>query len=681
MKLFSFTRNVSVTSKLITGLSLILISLIFLAIQSLLNNASSINSVNELNLITKNIVQQSNDIKTVLFEMVTDIKRISEQTKVSDLDLLTQRLESGNHAILAKTNEIIRFINDSNLTESITPSEITGISSSVDSLVVGGGSTSELAKQVILVSLELNTLHSEVLTIENDLSAFTEELLWMAEDDKSLILINEFYASFLVGINIIKNISSSQDTEAMANFIERYQQWKIAHEEKFKSVTAIILKYPEFVMAVSKLSRLTKQLDIITSSEDLSMTILKKIQIDSNQEISGNIKVLEESIRVITKDVNTLTRKATTYSDNLVSLLSNKLQVSQYILVLNTVISIIIAILVSVFLIYSIKKPLSEILSTLSELDKGDFSHALSNPSKDEFGQIASGIERVRQNLHTVVTSLVNETGQLNQLVHNSNENSEGTTQQVAMQTEKMASVATAIEEMTYTVAEVSREADITKQASEKLATLSEQGSNFMAESNKSIGDLSEHLGSTVVVVSDMIGAVENIEKILIVIRSIADQTNLLALNAAIEAARAGEQGRGFAVVADEVRGLATRTQKSTSEIQDYIVDLNRHSSRAVVAMKEGQALSSASKERIHSLSEVIVLLNSHIDELNETGVRISSIAGEQNNAANLISRDIRDVSDAGYSVSEAMNSLNDGARELSVISDRLIQSSATFKL
>ncbi len=681
MNFLKLTQNVSVIAKLITGFSVILLLLVFLALQSHTNNRSSIRSINELNAITKTIVNQASTVRTSLFRLVIDIKRISEQSEVGGISALVNSLSEEGLAAISSVDEIAQSLEQENLTDIMEVSDVASISTSIERLVAEADSAANSASSEISTFLELQRNLDIIIGIEKELGTFFEDLFWEVDDDQSLIILNGFYSSFLNGISLIKNLSASTNQEGLESNLKLFDAWKTAHQEKFIPVSAIIVRYPDFRTAVTKLTDLTKEISSLTIGEKNTISSLREALILSKQTIIQRIVTLEKEIDGITKEVNLLTSSASNYSDNLTKNIEEKLRKSQSTLVVATVVSILLAIFVSSFLVYSIKTPISMIIKALAHLDKGDLSQEVTSHSSDEFGQITLGIENVRSNLNSIVSGIVKETSYLSDLVHNSNLSTGNTNEQVGVQTEKIDSVATAMEELTYTVAEIANEADSTKKAAENIASLSSDGYKHMTESMNAINELTEHFSVTSDVIQGMSNSVENIEKILIVIRSIAEQTNLLALNAAIEAARAGEQGRGFAVVADEVRGLANRTQQSTSEIQEYIKDLDEHSKSAVQAINQGKDYSTTTKESIESLGEIVTLLNSKIEELNETGIRISSIANEQSKAANLINEDVRGVSDAAQIVKESMNSLSEGTKNLSDMAVRLRETSSNFIL
>ncbi len=681
MNLLRLTQNVSVIAKLIVGFSVILLLLVFLALQSHTNNRSSIKSINELNAITKTIVNEASTVRTSLFRLVIDIKRISEQSEVGGISALVNSLSEEGLAAIASVDDIAQSLAQENLTDIMEVIDVKSISTSIERLVAEADSAANSASSEISTFLELQRNLDIIIGIEKELGTFFEDLFWEVDDDQSLIILHGFYSSFLNGISLIKNISASINQDSLELNLTLFNAWKVAHQENFIPVSAIIVRYPDFRAAVTKLTDLTKEISSLTVGEQNTISALRETLILSKQAIVQRIVTLEKEINGITNEVNFLTSSASNYSDQLTKNIEKKLRNSQSTLVVATVISIFLAIFVSSFLVYSIKTPISVIIKALAHLDKGDLSQEVKSHSNDEFGQITLGIENVRSNLNSIVSGIVKETSYLSDLVHNSNTSTESTNEQVGVQTEKIDSVATAMEELTYTVAEIANEADSTKKSAENIANLSSDGNKHMTESMNAINELSEHFSVTSDVIQGMSNSVENIEKILVVIRSIAEQTNLLALNAAIEAARAGEQGRGFAVVADEVRGLANRTQQSTSEIQEYIRDLDEHSKSAVQAINQGKDYSTTTKESIESLGEIVTLLNSKIEQLNETGIRISSIANEQSKAANLINEDVRGVSDAAQIVKESMNSLSEGTKNLSDMAVRLRETSSNFRL
>ena len=248
-------------------------------------------------------------------------------------------------------------------------------------------------------------------------------------------------------------------------------------------------------------------------------------------------------------------------------------------------IAIFVAILVAFTLGKAIRRPLKELLRVLTEVTQGDMTQRVGFKSQNEFGQLASQINLLIHQMGDVLKQLSQASTQLNSAAHDNRHTTESVRADLEKQRQETASVAAAMTQMEASVREVAQAANQTLERVQDVEKASEMGRKVMAGNITTTHQLAGKLQQTGKVIGDVSAMSGQIGNILDVIRGIAEQTNLLALNAAIEAARAGEQGRGFAVVADEVRKLAERTSSATTEIEQMITGIQSDTGNAVSAM------------------------------------------------------------------------------------------------
>ncbi|WP_371807252.1 methyl-accepting chemotaxis protein [Pseudomonas sp. KK4] len=222
--------------------------------------------------------------------------------------------------------------------------------------------------------------------------------------------------------------------------------------------------------------------------------------------------------------------------------------------------------------------------------------------------------------------------------------------------------VATAVQEMTATAQDVARNATQAAQAASHADQAASQGMEIVRDTSNSIGALAVEIGRAVTVVQTLAKDSENINAILTAIRGIAEQTNLLALNAAIEAARAGEQGRGFAVVADEVRNLAQKTQKATEEIQTMIQQLQQGTRDVVRVMEDSQNRTDESVQHAAKAAQALETITQAVSVINDMNTQIASAAEEQSAVADDINRNV-------INIGQVANEVAGGADESSAAS------------
>ncbi len=241
--------------------------------------------------------------------------------------------------------------------------------------------------------------------------------------------------------------------------------------------------------------------------------------------------------------------------------------------------------------------------------------------------------------------------------------------------------VATAMNEMAATITEVAQNAVEASSSSDDASESSTQGLEVVSQMNRDISGLAEDIGQVQEVIKGVHSETENVGGILDVIRGIADQTNLLALNAAIEAARAGEHGRGFAVVADEVRSLATKTQESTNEIQSMIESLQQQAARSVDLMTENAASAGHTLQKSTEASEMLALIETKIGTIRDMNNQIATAAEEQSSVAAEINESVVSVNDLAANTAEDVQENVRTASELNAMAQKLREAISMFKV
>ncbi|OLQ72228.1 chemotaxis protein [Photobacterium proteolyticum] len=279
----------------------------------------------------------------------------------------------------------------------------------------------------------------------------------------------------------------------------------------------------------------------------------------------------------------------------------------------------------------------------------GDLTQRIQEDSKDEIGMLANSFNEFVSRIHIMIIEVAltlqavqSETGRIQQ-------ETLGVVSNASRQQGESTQAATAVNEMSATSDTVTEHANEAAQATQSASSESQTARDMLSDTVVSIHKLAEEIESSSVVISHLERDVGNIASILDVIRGIADQTNLLALNAAIEAARAGEQGRGFAVVADEVRTLASKTQDSTGEIQVMIERLQQGARAAVQAMESSRESSTYTVQQANTANDSIDAISQSISVINEMNLQIAAAATQQSQVSDSINRNVQEIASMSH--------------------------------
>lgn len=323
---------------------------------------------------------------------------------------------------------------------------------------------------------------------------------------------------------------------------------------------------------------------------------------------------------------------------------------------------IILFLFLSVFVAKGISAPIERISQALSQIAKGeaDLRQRLPVESKDELGALASNFNAFTGQLHSIIQQVQQSCHLLRDKVQEVNKLSKQTSVELTVQRDKTIQVATAVTQMGATIEEIARNATETASAAQDASAKVAEGDTVVKETIGYIEQLATEMTTSAKVINELAQHAESIGSILSVIRGISEQTNLLALNAAIEAARAGEQGRGFAVVADEVRSLAMRTQDSTEEIQQMIEKLQNGSANAVKAIETGRLQMDKSVASSTKAGEALGAIDQSVDIIESMSTQVATATEEQNVVVNDINNNVVGISDVTASTSDAADrSLN----------------------
>ncbi|MEP2619191.1 MAG: methyl-accepting chemotaxis protein [Marinomonas sp.] len=480
----------------------------------------------------------------------------------------------------------------------------------------------------LLVKEEKGYLKSSLL--------FTLEDLGFMQEDADFEIRSS--ASFLQ--NSIQNIETS-----VVNYFESQDLQDMQSLRDSMSSTFEALKDKQTTLNSENIDSLIEELEFAILSDD-GVVAKHYESVSLEQESEALAKNLSASMDKINTEVEHLLSETELMGESAKSEASAAASLSILIIGIVLIISIAIAILVTLWVSRSIKNPLKEVMTVLGKISDGDFTQRSQVNTQDEFGELSRWVNELVSKLQSVMKDIDQSSSQVADSATNNVRLASDSKQLMSAQNQRTTEVASSMNEMTSTVEQVAKNSETILhqiQSVDQGATESRAQMDANIQKNE---QLLARIEESTIVVNQLDEYSKDIGKILDVIEQIAEQTNLLALNAAIEAARAGEQGRGFAVVADEVRTLATRTQSSTEEIQQVITQLQEGVTKTVSSMHESHTSANDSVEEARLVGTGLTELQRNMTEIRDLSTQIATAAEEQSAVAQEIRQNIQDISE-----------------------------------
>ncbi|SEE15019.1 methyl-accepting chemotaxis protein [Pseudomonas coleopterorum] len=351
------------------------------------------------------------------------------------------------------------------------------------------------------------------------------------------------------------------------------------------------------------------------------------------------------------------------------------------VLYIGIALAFLAALALGLFISRLISRPIATAVASAQLIAKGDLTHSIGSAARDETGQLLTALGEMQEGLKATIHQIADASNQLASAAEELNAVTEDGSRGLLRQNDEIQQAATAVTEMTSAVEEVARNAISTSEASKTASSQATDGLVQARNAVDAVNNATVEIQSSTTIVEDLAVQVRDIGKVLDVIRGIAEQTNLLALNAAIEAARAGEQGRGFAVVADEVRALAARTQSSTGEIESMIGAVRSRADQAVAAMGKSQGLVGDTQVLAKATGEALQSIATGIAQINDRNLVIASACEEQANVAREVDRNLINIQDLSTQTAAGAHQTSASTQDLSRLATSFNDLVSRFRL
>ena len=400
-------------------------------------------------------------------------------------------------------------------------------------------------------------------------------------------------------------------------------------------------------------------------------------------EVSSEVKQMQKQLKRLN---HTLSAFRSASYDRFISSLEESKTASATALQVGLLIGLVVTAIVSLvgyFISNLVTTNISNVTNSLINMAKGegDLSLRIEARGNDELGELVSAFNAFITKLQGIIGHIMGSTAQLASAAEEMAAVSESSTHSSSQQQSEVSQVATAMNQMAATVQEVSRNASHAADAAQQASTQASDGLTVLDATISSINGLAGAVEEASGVINQLENDTGNIGVVLEVIRGISEQTNLLALNAAIEAARAGEQGRGFAVVADEVRTLASRTQESTLEIQSMIEKLQTGANQAVEVMEKGSKQAEQSVSHAKQAGDAIGGITQAVVSISDMNNQIATASEQQTSVAEEINQNIVNISQIGENAMASAQQTSSASEELARLSGELQHLVGQFKV
>ncbi len=673
--------KITVALRVIGGFAVISILLLVIGISSLINFSSIDSATEEVNTLAIPTLNGSNQLKVSFLNMGRLTVEAFHEPELSELTAKVGNFETSRNNFETEFDRV-RGIAKRDAALSSTLESVDGIYQkylgNVESMFNSRQSYLEFGNdlQKLIGDIEDNADDSSSLLLDfADLDAVQRDSrLRQASEtggklETSLLTLLTVSADYIKTQNLVRAQTLGNEVELVIGQISE-QMNKIQELAGDRDQSGTIEEISDLVGSV---------ISSVTSSNGLMATQVARLnkQIQAKEYLAASeLNISEASARL-----DDLLQLAEQKTNRMKEQVSDTVSSGNFQIITIVVISLALAGGIAYFSVTAITGPLSKVNEVLHVISSGDLTKKLDDSSDDEFGELAKSVNNLIDSLKVLISGISTRATQLAAASEETSAVTAQTTHSIKNQKSQVAQVATATTEMHSTSQLVTQNAEDTLSQIRHADAEAEKVKSISLENKRTIEKLALDVEEAAGVINKLHQDSASIGGILDVIRGVADQTNLLALNAAIEAARAGEQGRGFAVVADEVRTLASRTQESTQEINAMIEVLQAGAEKAVTVMNQGKEQATVCVAQTEKATQALDLITEAVHRAHDVSSQIEQSAREQNVVSQEISEKLENIVGIAEETSVGAQQTSDSSEEVARLAEELQSSVQQFRV